>query len=250
MFPVVSFVIRSGMTIVVAQHVPFEGPAAIAEWAYGRGHRVELCRLWAGDSLPEAASIEALVVMGGPMSVWESERFPWLDDERHIIRRLISNERPVLGFCLGAQQIAAALGAAVYRGQQKEIGFFPVDLESQAWGPLLKGPLPAPARMPVFHWHGDTFDLPDGAVRLASSPVTINQGFAFGRSTVALQFHLESTSRSVELLTQACRSEIGGGTYQMPAADARTIVLEAERRHGGYCRTVLFQLLDNLFWYH
>lgn len=235
------------MTIVVTQHVPFEGPADIARWAFGSGHRLVLCRLWAGDQLPPADRVDGLVVMGGPMSIWETDVYPWLEYERRLIGRLIEDERPVLGVCLGAQQIAAVLGAPVFRGAQKEIGFFPVELHQEAWRELVSNRTQPPARATVFHWHGDTFTLPSGAVLLASSPVTPIQGFRLGVTTVALQFHLESTRESVTALARACGEEIGYGTYQVSRRRIVAQLTNQQRRYGGPCNTLLFSVLDRLF---
>jgi len=240
-------VVGSLMTFVAMQHVPFEGPGAISAWAYSNGHRMEICRLWAGDSLPDPDSIDGVAVMGGPMSVWETDQYPWLQPERDLIKELIQRQIPVLGVCLGAQQVAAALGAPVYSGPQKEIGFFPIQLNADEWHEFLGDQVPTPSRTTVFHWHGDTFDLPTGAQRLASSPATANQAFCIGHSTVALQFHLESTMESVDALARACSGEIGRGTYQLPVDDVRTRLRRDEQRFGGACRSLLFALLDNLF---
>lgn len=242
-----SSVVRFVMTILVTQHVPFEGPAAIARWAYETGHRIELCRLWAGDQLPDATEVAALVIMGGPMSIWEVDRHPWLTRERELISTMVAAGRPVLGICLGAQQIAAALGASVFRGHQKEIGFFPVELDPDGWRGLLSARTPLPSRTTVFHWHGDTFTLPETAAALASSPATPVQGFRVGTKTVALQFHLESTERSVVSLASAAGGEIGRGTYQVAPSHTLETLISDQRRHGGACNALLFALLDQLF---
>jgi GMP synthase-like glutamine amidotransferase len=235
------------MTLLVMQHVPFEGPGAISDWAYSNGHRVEFCRLWAGDRLPDPDTIDGVAVMGGPMSIWETYRHTWLEPERHLISELVRKQVPVLGVCLGAQQIAAALGASVYRGPQKEIGFFPVTLANNAWRTLMSGRTPPPVGATVFHWHGDTFDLPEGAELLASSPVTPNQAFCVGTSTIALQFHLESTLESIDSLAAASLGEIGRGTYQVPADTARARLRKEQLCFGGACRSLLYALLDRLF---
>ncbi len=237
------------MTFTVLAHVPFEGPAAIAIWAYGRGHRVELVRLWAGDSLPDARTIDLLVLTGGPMSVWESDRYPWLPEEERLVREALADGVPVLGVCLGAQMLARAMDASVYPGQ-REIGFFPVEVDREALARAIGSNVPSVARLSPFHWHGDTFNLPSGATRIASSPATPNQGFVkkLDRQSLAvgLQFHLEANEASVRALIGACAHEIGGGTYEMSAAGALPMALGGLRVHGGFCRVMLESILERL----
>jgi GMP synthase-like glutamine amidotransferase len=238
------------MTITVLQHVPFEGPASIAAWAQGRGHRVELVRLWAGDALPDPTTIDLLVIMGGPMSVWESDRFRWLIAEEHLVRAALAEGVPTLGVCLGAQMIARAMGAPVYPGAQREIGWFPVEVDGKALEKITNQRVPPLTRLTAFHWHGDTFDLPAGARPLASTPATPNQAFskalAGGSLALALQFHLEANEESVRALVTACADEIGGGTYEMSRERSLVEALEGLRAHSGFCRALLDPILERL----
>ncbi len=126
--------------------------------------------------------------MGGPMSTWEDEKHPWLTDEKRLIERLIEAQRPILGVCLGAQLMADVLGARTYRGAFEEIGWFPIATTPASRSDPVAGVLPD--EFDTFLWHGDTFDLPDGALRIASSAAVENQGFKWSR-LLALQFHLE-----------------------------------------------------------
>lgn len=237
------------MTVTVLAHVPFEGPAAIATWAFGRGHRVEVVRLWAGDSLPDARTIDLLVLTGGPMSVWESNRYPWLVEEERLVREALAAGVPALGVCLGAQMLARAMDAPVYPGR-REIGFFPVEIDGKALAKAIGSNVLPFARLSPFHWHGDTFDLPSGATRIASSPATPNQAFAKeleGESlAVGLQFHLEATEASVRALIGACAHEIGGGTYEMPAGRALSAALEGLRTNDGFCQAMREPILERL----
>jgi GMP synthase-like glutamine amidotransferase len=228
------------MRIHVLQHVSFEGPAAIADWAERRGHPVAVCHLYAGDALPALADFDRLVVMGGPMSVGDTQEHPWLAAERACIAEAVAAGKSIVGVCLGAQLIAAALGARVFRNTQKEIGWFPIELTAPAQTLDICDGLPA--TQTVFHWHGDTFDLPPGAVHLAASAACAHQAFLLDGRVLGLQFHLESTPASVAAICEACGDEI------LPAARVQTA---AEMRaadpalYAGIGRT-LETLLDRL----
>jgi len=155
-------------------------------------------------------AIDLLIVMGGPMSVNDGDRHPWLHDERRFIARMIRQGRAVLGVCLGAQLIASALGADVYPNRAREIGWFPIRRVHPAEeGPKGDGRLfRFPEESLVFHWHGETFDLPPGAVRLAESEACPNQAFQYGRRVIGLQFHLESTPGGVRALVESCGEDL------------------------------------------
>ena len=207
------------MHIQVLQHVPFEGPAAIADWAKRRGHSLAISHLYAGDPLPGLADVDRLVVMGGPMSVGDTDDYPWLAPERACIAEAIAAGKSVVGVCLGAQLIAAALGARVYRNAHKEIGWLPVRLTKAARAlDLCDG---VPAEQPVFHWHGDTFERPPGAVHLAASEACLNQAFLLDGRVLGLQFHLESTPESVAAICEHCADEIVPARWVQTAAEMR-----------------------------
>jgi GMP synthase-like glutamine amidotransferase len=192
------------------QHVPFEGLGSIGSWLEARRAVVTATRFFAGDVLPEAESVDLLVVMGGPMSVNDEELYPWLVAEKRFIAQAIRRGKAVLGVCLGAQLIAAALGARVYPNGEKEIGWFPVYAKT-APEMFPEEPVPVfrfPEESLVFHWHGETFDLPTGAVHLARSEACRNQAFQYGRRIVGLQFHLEMTPRTVHELVDDGRAEL------------------------------------------
>jgi GMP synthase-like glutamine amidotransferase len=145
-----------------------------------------------------------LIVLGGPMSVNDEDTFPWLVAEKQFIRDAVNAGKSVLGICLGAQLIACTLGAKVYTNDIKEIGWFPI--EGTSSGDSLT--FSFPATLEVFHWHGETFDLPPDAIRLASSQWCKNQAFQVGTSVIGLQFHLETTPESVEEIISHCRGEL------------------------------------------
>jgi GMP synthase-like glutamine amidotransferase len=203
--------------IACLQHVPFEGPGRIAEWATERGHSIETVRLYAGDPLPGVESFDLLLVMGGPMSVNDESEHAWLAPEKQLIRQCLSEGadggRFVLGICLGSQLIASALGMPVYRNRVKEIGWFPVHLRPEASGSAYFSHLPE--TLNVFHWHGETYDLPLGCVHLASSEGCEIQAFEHP-SALALQFHLEITEQGVSDLIRNCAGDIGSGPYEQP----------------------------------
>jgi GMP synthase (glutamine-hydrolysing) len=137
---------------------------------------------------------DLLVILGGPISVYEEEHYPWLKLETELIRSRLEARRPTLGICLGAQLMAKALGARVYPGPTKEIGWAQVTLTEEG----RRSPLVHVDATPVLHWHGDTFDLPEGAARLASTELTPNQAFAIGNHALGLQCHLEAHGRDLE----------------------------------------------------
>jgi GMP synthase-like glutamine amidotransferase len=198
------------MRIGVLQHVAFESPGHIADWASIRGHEVALTRLFAGDVPPRIDALDALVIMGGPMSVRDQARHAWLAPEKRLIGGAIAAGKPVLGVCLGAQLVADVLGARVYSNREREIGWFPVSPTdagaTHAWYRL-------PGVVRAFHWHGETFDLPAGAVHLARSAACDHQMFAVGERIVALQFHLEVTREGIAEMIRHGESELAPGAF-------------------------------------
>jgi GMP synthase (glutamine-hydrolysing) len=182
--------VTDGRGWVAIQHVPFEGPGLIAEVAGRRGIELRLCHPYRGDSLPPENEIGGLVVMGGPMGVGDTVEHPHLERETELIAAMVHSGRPVLGVCLGAQLIAHALGATVYRGEQPEIGFGSVSLTPAGREDPVLGNLGTEI-LPVMHWHQDTFELPDGARWLARSELYAHQAFCLGERAYGLQFHLE-----------------------------------------------------------
>lgn len=190
------------------QHVAFEGLGCIEAWLVAAGYEVSCTRLFAGQTLPELAAIDLLVIMGGPMSVNDEAAYPWLVAEKAFVRQAIEGGVAVLGICLGAQLMARAMGARVYPNAVKEIGWFPV----QGVAPSGAGFCFAES-VEVFHWHGETFDLPEGAVHLARSAGCVNQAFQLGRRAIGLQFHLETTPSSAKAIATHCRDELVPDTY-------------------------------------
>lgn len=173
-------------TALIIRHVPHEGVAGYREPIEAAGYDVD--RIDVTDPAFSTLDLRApdlLIMMGGPMGVYEHAQYPWI---RCQIRRLalrLEADRPTLGVCFGAQMVAAALGAEVYPGPAKEVGFHPVTVHDR------EGPLRHVEGVPVLHWHGDTFTLPDNVDLLASSDLYPHQAFARGRNLMALQFHAE-----------------------------------------------------------
>lgn len=162
--------------------------------------------LWAGQALPFAQDFHALIVMGGPMNIYEDRKYSWLKEEKRFIEKAIKSQKKVLGICLGAQLIADVLGGKVSKNRYQEIGWLPMEWTYQTkFVPWLKA---YPREMIVFQWHGDTFQIPRSAVHLAKSKACENQAFLYKNQVLALQFHLESTPESVKLLARHCRQEI------------------------------------------
>jgi GMP synthase-like glutamine amidotransferase len=188
--------VGAGKPWVVLQHVTYEGPGAIAVAIADAGADLSVVRLDRGEKVPRGeavAGMTGLVVMGGPVGV--HEELPWLETERALVRSAVEAELPVLGVCLGAQQLAAALGGTVTKGPEPEYGVGDVHLTNEVIGDPLFGPAPTP--LPCVHWHGDTFSLPEGSVRLAGNEAYENQAFRFGRRAYGLQFHVEVTGSLV-----------------------------------------------------
>jgi GMP synthase-like glutamine amidotransferase len=195
------------MRLHYLQHVPFEDPANILPWAAAHGFPVTGTRLDLGQILPPPDEYDWLIVMGGPMNVHEESRYPWLREERQCIAQAVAGGKRVLGICLGAQLIAAVLGAKVFANAEREIGWFPVQLTAEAGSSTLFSNLPDTFQ--AFHWHGDTFQLPAGAIRLAESAACLNQAFEYDRGRVlGLQFHLESSLASINRLIENCGEEL------------------------------------------
>ena len=182
----------------------------IESWATGYNHTLTCTRFWAADTLPEPETIDLLVIMGGPMGVYEESDYPWLLEEKSFIRRVVESGRVVLGICLGAQLLASVCGASVYPHREKEIGWFPVTPAAAAPNWLKEI---FPNRFVPLHWHGDTFDIPPSAEPLGSTSACPNQGFVLGDKIIALQFHPEMTKAAVADLVDNCRSELVPSTW-------------------------------------
>jgi GMP synthase-like glutamine amidotransferase len=185
------------MKIHCLQHVAFENPGTIAEWAAVNKHSVRYTYFFEHNFiLPDVNDIDTLLIMGGYMNVDEEEKFPWLKEEKNFIKEVIAAGKKVIGICLGSQLIASALSCKVYPGKEKEIGFFPVQFTNEAMDNSLFSHFKNPYT--VFHWHGDTFDLPAGSQLIASTDVCNHQAYLTGNNVLGLQFHFEMNEPVIE----------------------------------------------------
>ena len=191
------------------QHVSFEGLGSIESWLIHAGYEISNTPLYSSAVFPDIESIDFLVVMGGPMSVNDEAEYPWLAQEKDFIKQAIDLGIPVLGICLGAQLIADTMGGKVFPNTVKEIGWFPITAVNSETSSTFQ----FPKEIDVFHWHGETFSLPKGAVQIAKSRGCENQAFQLGRNVIGLQFHLETTPVSAQALVTNCRDELVAGEY-------------------------------------
>ncbi|HLB31154.1 MAG TPA: gamma-glutamyl-gamma-aminobutyrate hydrolase family protein [Gammaproteobacteria bacterium] len=220
------------------QHVPFEGPGSIEPALTAAGYTLGHTRFFETAALPDPRDIDLLVVMGGPMSVNDEQEFPWLIAEKKFIRAIIEAGKPVLGICLGAQLIASAMGARIYKNKENEIGWFPVEGVTAAGMETFA----FPEKLEVFHWHGETFDLPPGATRLARSGACENQAFQLGARVIGLQFHLEMNPGLLRTMIEGGWDELATGRYVQTEPE---ILAAAPGRYQAVNR-VLVDLLDYL----
>lgn len=221
------------------QHVPFEGLGSIEAWAQAAGLQISASRLYAQDRLPAVDAIDWLVIMGGPMNIYEEIQYPWLKQEKAFIGRAIAEGKLVLGICLGAQLIADVLGAKVFTNPCKEIGWFPVYKTKDATRTGIADVMPA--TMDALHWHGDTFDLPAAAVHLARSEACANQGFVYEDRVIALQFHLETTAAGLQSLITHGIHDIDDSRFVQPPEK-----MTAEPERFKRVNQVMDRLLDRL----
>ena len=228
------------MRLHVLQHVPFEGLGHIDSWIRHRGHRLTLSRLYEGAKLPDPEAFDRLVILGGPMNIHEEAAYPWLVEEKALIRAALAAGKSAVGICLGAQLLADGLGSRVYAGSHREIGWFPVRLTAAGQRTALTEGLPAVTT--VFHWHGDTFDLPPGAVHLFESEACANQAFLLDNRILGLQFHLESTPETVQQLLTHCRDELIPGPFIQGVAQIADTVPERFARINNLLETLLDRL--------
>jgi len=226
-------------------HVPFEDAANIGVWAEQHGYTVTNTPLYTGASLPKIEEIDALAIMGGPMNVCQHRDYPWLLAEKRFIERAISARIPTIGICLGAQLVADVLGAKVIQNPHIEIGWFTVETVTESpagaegHSPLLRD---LPTHFTAFHWHGDTFEIPSGAIRIAQSRACHNQAFEYAGHVVALQFHLEYSAQSIEKMLAHCGQEL----VQAPFVQSRERITQGLGNLAS-TRVLLDSILNSLF---
>ena len=208
------------MKIHSLMHVAFEDAASIETWAQQHGHSLTYTHLYDGQKLPEIDPFDMLAIMGGPMNIYEHQSHPWLIEEKAFIKQAIDAGKKVIGVCLGAQLIADVLGAKVTANPNKEIGWFPIQLTPKGKDHSLFSDLPE--KLDVFHWHGDTFSIPPGAMPLAGSAACNNQAFQYKDHVLGLQFHMEYTTESIDKMLTHCADEIVRAPYIQDAGTIRS----------------------------
>jgi GMP synthase-like glutamine amidotransferase len=177
------------------QHIDCEGPGSLLDVLKSKNIQSKILKPFKGDPIPEHLG-DGLVVLGGPQGVYEEKQYPWMTEELNAIRRCLSQSIPVLGICLGSQMLAKAAGAQVFRGAMPEVGWYPIALTPEGHSDgLLLG---LPKTFEAFHWHGDTFTLPEGAQRLAGSDYYPNQIYKVGSNAYGFQCHLETTEEMIK----------------------------------------------------
>jgi GMP synthase (glutamine-hydrolysing) len=177
------------LRVLVLQHIACEPPGVYEDVLRERGATLERVEVDEGEPLPDWRDVDAIVAMGGPMGAYDDGLHPWLGEEKRAIAEAVRAGKPFFGVCLGVQLLAASLGARVYPGHSPEVGLLPVELTDEGRSDPVLGGLPG--ELLTLQWHGDTFDLPAGAVLLARSPAYANQAFRVGEAAYGVQFHLE-----------------------------------------------------------
>lgn len=194
------------MRVHFIQHVEFEEPAELEKWIIEKGYKVTKSKMYNKDLFPNITDFDMLIVMGGPMGVHDTIKYPWLIREKEFIRRTITEKKIVIGICLGAQLIADVLNAKVYKNKYKEIGWFPVKKSRLLSKESIFSDFEKETN--VFHWHGDTFDIPKGAKRIFSSNGCKNQAFQYGERVFGFQFHFEINEESILKLVENAATDI------------------------------------------
>ncbi len=225
------------------QHVPFEGLGLIASWIDLHQHLHTQTHIYKNETLPKVDEIDVLIVMGGPMSVNDDTTIAWIATEKAFIKQAIDAGKMVIGICLGAQFIASVLGATVYKNNQKEIGWFPLQkmenssINSTALSDAIVSLL---NNQTVFHWHGETFHLPENAMGLLSSEACVNQAFLYKDKVLGLQFHVEMDETSICTIIDNCRAELIPSEYIQTEENIK----QEMKNYVDENKNLLFKLLD------
>ena len=183
--------------ILILKHIGSEGPGTLQDYLVEKKISFKTIELWKNEKFPENMDgVSGVVVMGGPMNVYEEDKFPFLKDEDEFIKKIIEKNIPYLGICLGAQLLAKAAGAKVYKASHEEIGWYKAFLTIDGSTDALFNHIPE--EIDVFHWHGDTFDIPLGGVLLERGDIVRNQAFRVKKSAYGLQFHIEADEKIID----------------------------------------------------
>lgn len=228
------------MRIHYLQHESFEDLESIYQWANKPENTITSTRFFEPEFiLPVPSEIDLLIIMGGPMGVYDEEKYPWLIEEKKFIRKSIDAGVKILGICLGSQLLAEVLGGKVYKHTEREIGWWDVEFLEAAKDDYFFQDFPSKAKM--FHWHGDTFDLPEGANWVAKSSCCRHQAFTYKNQIAALQFHPEATEKLVNELIHHCSDELTEGKYIQSKKD-----LQEDTKHLPTMNELLIKLLEKM----
>ncbi len=228
------------MRVHYLQHVPFENAANIGKWAEQNGHLLTKTEIFEGEPFPDVTEIDMLAIMGGLMNIYQYRDYPWLKEEKKFIEKAIAKKVKVIGVCLGGQLIADVLGAKITQNPYVEIGWHEVTLNDEGINSNLFKDFPE--KFTAFHWHGDTFTIPEGAVYLASSKACANQAFTFEKHVIGLQFHLEYSQDSIEKMLKYCENEL----VEAPYIQQKEIIRQ-DYHQIKQTTSLLNSLLNNLF---
>ncbi len=226
------------MNVHYFQHVEFEDLASIEPWLKKKKFRITKTRFFNPHyCMPSLKAIDCLIIMGGPMGIYDEEKYPWLKLEKEFIKKAINAGKKVLGICLGAQIIADVMGAKVSTNPHKEIGWYPINKTSNDNIPYFKH---LPNDFHVFHWHGDTFNLPLDTQHLIKSKACSNQAFSFKNNVLALQFHLESNAKSIKNIIKNCKHELVAENY----IQTKEIIKKLSKKYIKNNHQLLYNILE------
>jgi len=227
------------MKIHCFQHAQFEDLGCIKNWIDTNGHAINYTQFYNNDELPNTNDYDFLIIMGGPMSVNEEDKYSWLKAEKQAIKDAIDTNKIVLGICLGSQLIANVLGAKIYSNTDKEIGWFDISLTKNPESNTIFNINTNDVK--VFHWHGETFNLPERAIHVAYSECSKNQAFLYNNKVLGLQFHLEVNNKSIDAMIENCGAELTNGKYIQSENEIRNGIEYIETNN-----TIMYSILDNL----
>ncbi len=222
------------MHIHFIQHVAFEYPGSIVGWAEEKQFTTSYTKIFEAVEFPPLQSFDMLIILGGPMGVYEEDFLPWIAAEKAFIKSAIEANKKVFGICLGAQLIAGVLGAKIYPHTLKEIGWWPVQKVTDH--ALTKN---LPGEFVTFHWHGDTYNLPAGATQLFKTAVCSQQGFVYGKNVAGLQFHMEVKEDLLNGMTEHERSELTGEGYVQTEETINSFIRAEAPKQSSYFKTIL-----------
>lgn len=228
------------MKFTIFQHVPYESPGFILDWITSKGYTWQEVNFYGHPELPALKAVDNLIIMGGPMNIYDDDEFSWLPDERDYLKQFMQTGKKVFGICLGAQLIADALGANVYKNEHVEIGWFKVKVDQDRLPKKLAGVFPY--EFVTLHWHGDTFEMPQEIKSFASSRITKNQAFVF-KNVAALQFHMEITQEGLTALIEQNQSLLG---EDLPYVQRPGQMLHLNENHETN-REILYRFLNQFF---